>query len=245
MSANAALLSFAMLASLGATLSQEGLYFGLGTVGGRRCVGYVDFTGNSSDTETITLTDDEDKTDVYEMDTNSSVTAGNVAVDVSGGVTASESATALAAAINGNSNSNLNFAYEASVLSGGETVAIYQTGEDSVERRIAGFTLAETLANGTAASGVNGAEATQKHLALISHTVLAGEVTQAEIAIANDFDVEGCVLLVRTSSTNAIKLVDGDVHLDGELINLNLDGSTDLAAGDVIMGIAWGSVKGL
>jgi hypothetical protein len=52
------------------------------------------FTGAVSDTETITI-----GADVYEFDTNSSVTPGNIAVDVSGGATAPDAVTALVAAI--------------------------------------------------------------------------------------------------------------------------------------------------
>ena len=56
--------------------------------------GTLTLTGVVADGQTVTI-----GSRVYEFDTNSSVTSGNVAVDVSGGVTASAAVTALVAAI--------------------------------------------------------------------------------------------------------------------------------------------------
>lgn len=56
--------------------------------------GIVTFSGAVSDGDTVTI-----GADVYEFDTDSSVTSGNIAVDVSGGATAPAAVTALAAAI--------------------------------------------------------------------------------------------------------------------------------------------------
>jgi len=56
--------------------------------------GTLTFTGVTSDGETVTIGDD-----VYEFDTDSSVTEGNILVDISGGASAAQSVTALAAAI--------------------------------------------------------------------------------------------------------------------------------------------------
>jgi hypothetical protein len=56
--------------------------------------GTLTFSGVVSDTETVTIGDD-----VYEFDTDASVTEGNILVDVSGGATASAAVTALVAAI--------------------------------------------------------------------------------------------------------------------------------------------------
>ena len=60
-----------------------------------RATGTLTFTGTTSDTEYVTI-----GTRVYEFDTNGSVTAGRVAVDISGGNNAAQSVTALVAAIN-------------------------------------------------------------------------------------------------------------------------------------------------
>jgi hypothetical protein len=56
--------------------------------------GILTLTGAVSDGETVTIGDD-----VYEFDTNASVTAGNILVDVSAGATAPDAITALVSAI--------------------------------------------------------------------------------------------------------------------------------------------------
>ena len=63
-------------------------------VNGVAATGTLTFSDSVSDTETVTIGDD-----VYEFDTDASVTAGNILVDVSGGATASDAVTALVAAI--------------------------------------------------------------------------------------------------------------------------------------------------
>ena len=60
-----------------------------------RAYGTLTFTGVTSDGEICTL-----GSRVYEFDTNGAVTAGRVAVDISGGNSAAQSIVALAAAIN-------------------------------------------------------------------------------------------------------------------------------------------------
>lgn len=56
--------------------------------------GSLTFTGVVADGQTVTI-----GSEVYEFDTDSDVTAGNIAVDVSGGVTAAAAVTALVTAI--------------------------------------------------------------------------------------------------------------------------------------------------
>lgn len=60
--------------------------------------GTLTFTGAVSDGETVTI-----GSEVYEFDDDASVTAGNIAVDVSGGATASAAVTALVTAITADS----------------------------------------------------------------------------------------------------------------------------------------------
>lgn len=57
--------------------------------------GILTFTGVTSDTETVVI-----GADTYEFDSGGGVTGGRIAVDISGGATASASVTALVAAIN-------------------------------------------------------------------------------------------------------------------------------------------------
>lgn len=61
--------------------------------------GSLTFTGVVADGQTVTI-----GTEVYEFDTNSSVTSGHIAVDVSSGATASDAVTALVSAITANSS---------------------------------------------------------------------------------------------------------------------------------------------
>jgi phage tail sheath gpL-like len=63
-------------------------------------VGTLTFTGVVADTQLVTI-----GSDIYEFDTNSTITSGHIAVDVSGGVTAPEAVTALVAAITANTSS--------------------------------------------------------------------------------------------------------------------------------------------
>lgn len=69
-------------------------------VNAENAVGVLTFTGVSVNSQTVTI-----GTDIYEFRTSGSPTAGHIAVDVSGGVTAPESVTALVAAITANTAS--------------------------------------------------------------------------------------------------------------------------------------------
>lgn len=68
-------------------------------VNGVAATGTLTFSGVVADGQTVTI-----GSRVYEFDTNSSITSGHVAVDVSGGVTASAAVTALVAAITGDTS---------------------------------------------------------------------------------------------------------------------------------------------
>lgn len=61
---------------------------------GHAAKGFLTFSGVVSDGELVTI-----GADIFEFDTNSSVTAGHIAVDVSGGATAPDAVTALVSAI--------------------------------------------------------------------------------------------------------------------------------------------------
>jgi phage tail sheath gpL-like len=83
-------------------------------VNGVAATGTLTFTGVVTDGQTVTI-----GTRVYEFDTNATVTAGNVAVDVSGGATASAAVTALVAAITGDTS-----AVVTAVDGAGDTVVV-------------------------------------------------------------------------------------------------------------------------
>jgi len=110
--------------------------------------GTLTFSDSVSDTETVTIGDD-----VYEFDTDASVTEGNILVDVSGGATASAAVTALVAAINANDTQGVGAADGA-----GDTVVLTADTKGTVANAIA---TTETCANGafgaaTLEGGVDG-----------------------------------------------------------------------------------------
>jgi len=65
---------------------------------GVKAVGTLTYSSTTADGEVVVI-----GTETYEFDTDSSVTAGNIAVDISGGASAAQSATALIAAITASS----------------------------------------------------------------------------------------------------------------------------------------------
>lgn len=82
---------------------------------GTKSTGTLTFAGVTSDGETVTI-----GTKVFEFDTDSSVGAGNIAVDVSAGASAAQSVTALVAAIVANA-ATLDFT---AVDGAGDTVVV-------------------------------------------------------------------------------------------------------------------------
>lgn len=115
---------------------------------GRAGFGYIHFTGVTSDGERITI-----NTRIYEFDTGGVIGAGaDVAVDISGGNSAAQSATALAAAINGDASRSVN------AIALGDAVHIITLGAVNST----GYPLAETCANVTlsAATMTSGATRT-------------------------------------------------------------------------------------
>ena len=77
----------------------DGLLAGTLTAAATKATQTLTFTGGTSDGEIATI-----GSRVYEFDTNGAVTAGRVAVDISGGASAAQSVTALVAAINGDAS---------------------------------------------------------------------------------------------------------------------------------------------
>lgn len=72
-------------------------YSGATPVNPKKATGTLTISGVVADGQTVTI-----GSKVYEFDTNSTVTAGNIAVDVSGGLTAPAAVTALVSAITAN-----------------------------------------------------------------------------------------------------------------------------------------------
>ena len=70
---------------------------------------------------------------------------------------------------------------------------------------------------------------------MVTHTVTSAEATANLVTVTIDgFDPTSALAQVKAGATNAMKLWDGDLVINGRDITLNNDGSTDLADGDVI-----------
>lgn len=120
--------------------------------------GTLTFTDVVADGQTVTI-----GSSVYEFDTNSSVTAGRIAVDVSGGVTASAAVTALVAAITANTASQVS-----AVDGAGDTVVVTAKTKGATGYNTIGTT--ETCTNAswgavTLAGGVDGTPALKGEIA--------------------------------------------------------------------------------
>lgn len=141
--------------------------------------GTLTFSGVVADGETVSI-----GTDIYEFDTDASVTSGNIAVDVSGGVTASDAVTALVSAITASGDGTYSGADGA-----GDTVVVTAT-----TKGVAGDSIAttETCTNGawdaatlgTTTAGVNGTPGSNNQLAM-DGTYLYGCVAENTISDAN------------------------------------------------------------
>jgi hypothetical protein len=99
--------------------------------------GTLTFTGTTADGETVTIGGR-----VYEFDTNGSITAGRVSVDISGGNSASQSVTALVAAINADASAVVTAADGA-----GDTVVVTAITTDATTGNAIGST--KTVSNAT------------------------------------------------------------------------------------------------
>jgi hypothetical protein len=201
---------------------------------GLASVGWVDFTGvGTLDTETVTINGR-----VYEFDTNSAIT-GDVAVDVSGGANATQSATAFALAL---ANDALATVWGLRV---GDTVVLTS--------KIAGaaITLAEATATTviSAAAMTNGEAADAKAFYATSYTVTAEDATIT--SDANGICIIACIAALAAPTNWIIQIRDTNgvvkapyantqwawAQVDSQfwaLIGTETAGIPDFVAGDVI-----------
>jgi hypothetical protein len=176
------------------------------------------FAANVADGETFTI-----GTDVFEFTADNTPTAGRRAVDVSGGLTNSTVPTAAAAAINAGT------AYSAVVV--GTNVVVFHD--------LPGVSVAcsETMAgsgNAWAAAALYGhATAGLSIPVQQSRAVSAAEVTAGIFALAFNGAVQAATVQVRTAA-GALKAFDGVTRINGRVVSIDLSGSTDLAATDVV-----------
>jgi len=106
---------------------------------GSQAVGYFDFTGTTSDTEVLDINGR-----TYEFDTNGAIT-GDVAVDVSGGASATQSATAFVAALNADASRTVD-----GIDVGDGTVILVRRTEDATMPTLDASGAANVVASGAA-----------------------------------------------------------------------------------------------
>ncbi len=189
---------------------------------GRRYSNVLRLASNVADGETVTIGNE-----VYEIDNNAAVTAGNILVDCSGGLTPTLAGAALVATINAKTQQGIT----AKAISANEILIATRVG-------IAGRAIvcAETLAganNAWAAAAMYGGSDVFKGVQLQSRAVNATEVALAAMRFAFPFTPVAALVQVRTAA-GAPKAWGGTTTLTGDRVDLANTGSTDLAATDVV-----------
>lgn len=211
----------------------------LAGVGAKR-VGYLRFTGNVADTETITIGGR-----VYEFDTNSTYTAGRVPINVSAGVTPATAAPATIAAINGDSGRSV---YAVTMTANVVGLIAASDGDDAIA-------LAEATANVvvSAAALTNGYDEVETNFVRGQYVVTAADVTAwaagDEVIIgAGTFATIAPVLVsfvVRTSANQIRGLTTASFVIQlTQATGLTYyvetaDAAADLGAGDII---SWAAI---
>jgi hypothetical protein len=174
-------------------------------------------TGQLADGDTFVL----DGT-TYEADDDSTVTAGNVAVDITANASVADDFDDLVAAVKANQGDDFR-------AIDGATYAAFVSRKagpfDSAATVAAGATLVETAPDEPAADA---------NLAVMaSRAAVAGEVTQAVMAFALGRTPSSVIAQVRTAA-GVVKAWDGVLAIDGEVVTLDNAGTTDWAATDVV-----------
>lgn len=212
---------------------------GTGTFNGASSVGYADITGTTSDGETVTITDGGAISEVYEFDTDASFSG--IQVDISGGNSATQSATALVSAINANST----------------IVSAFTAGDGTVHimSRIAddnNYTLADTATNivvsaattdagnlANAAMKVYGGKRTITAQDVTTTTdtggtILLGAVPTSQNPLTTQLFVRDSSFLLKALASSAINWVQIDTNYYGLLLSETQAAATELTAGDII-----------
>ena len=184
--------------------------------------GYVNIAANVADTETVVI-----GADTYEFDDDSTYTAGNIQVDVSGGLTPASATDALITAINANGNSPVT-----AVDIDANTVLLLckEIGTLSV-------TCSETMAGAgnTVTSVLGGKERVLGNV--LYHVPTAAEVTAGSVVLALDKVPLLATVAVATTATGAAVNWDGSITVDfaNQLLTIDNGGATDWAATDTLI----------
>lgn len=185
---------------------------------------------NVADGETITI-----GRDVFEMDTNAAVTAGNIAVNVNGNLTPTLAGPLIVAAIN-NSNTQKVVAVQIAV----GVIGVYA---NEPLQGLAAIPCAETLAGANnawdAAAMYGGNAGVAPQTLLVQRAAIAAEVTEGNAYFFLPFTVVAAIAFVRTAA-GANKAWDGNVSFTSNRVKLDNAGATDWAAGDVLFCLASG-----
>ena len=185
---------------------------------------------NVADAETITI-----GRDVFELDTNSATTAGNIAVNVAGNLTPTLAGPLIVAAIN-NSNTQKLVAVQIAV----GVIGVYA---NEPNQGLAAIPCAETLAGANnawdAAAMYGGNAGVAAQTLLVQRAAIAAEVTEGNAYFFLPFTVVSAIAFVRTSA-GVSKAWDGAVSFTANRVKLDNTGATDWAAGDVLFCLASG-----
>ena len=185
---------------------------------------------NVADGETITI-----GRDVFEMDTNAAVTAGNIAVNVNGNLTPTLAGPLIVAAIN-NSNTQKVVAVQIAV----GVIGVYA---NEPLQGLSAIPCAETLAGANnawdAAAMYGGNAGVAPQTLLVQRAAIAAEVTEGNAYFFLPFTVLAAIAFVRTAA-GVNKAWDGAVSFTGNRVKLDNTGATDWAAGDVLFCLASG-----
>lgn len=181
---------------------------------------------NVADAELVTIDGQN-----YEMDSaaTSTITAGNIRVDVNSALTPTVASAALVLAINNNANSPVN----AVAISVNEVLIWTKPGQ---ERAIA---CTETLAgsnNAWAAATMFAATTSSDNrgMAMGARVPTATEVALGNMHFRFSFAVASAIAVVRVTSTGVLKAHDGALTISGNRVTLDNAGSTDWAATDTV-----------
>jgi hypothetical protein len=209
---------------------------------GRVATGHVRVATNANDADTLTVTvvqilaggGRRSSSKVYEIEVSGGVTAGNVSVAQGG--TAALTATAIATALMQNQGHVL-----AAVAHATNTTVV------DIRLRDAGALLTLATSSGGRLVVQDNAEELapdEVHVYTARRTVTAEDDTRDRVRIDTGLSaITSYHIRVRTSATNNTELAwDGAITVTGGVIEMDNSGSTDLAAGNIIEALAFGTL---
>lgn len=206
-----------------------------GVLGRTRGTASVRLTNDVLDAETVTVTLADGRVFVFEFDDDSTFTAGNVQVDVTGDLTPTAATAALATAM-GTSLAGVFTVTNPSI----NEVLLVGSGPGSV-----GATFAETSvgADNDVDAALKGDVAHGSPAVLATARVpTAAEVALGELHVAADFVIDGWVIRVETTATGVVVAWDGVAlkETGGDVLTVGNGGAVDWAATDTVHVLAWG-----